>query len=774
MTRPQKYRQSRRAINSIKKRKTVKRRKTVKKRKIITHNNYIGGANNGDIFDPEEAYDNAMMARIADKSECGIKAINLNKGFKPANLKIELPSNFKLEQSGAGVRQASTRKLATSFIKQNQHGGGQFVDTMSDITHNLIAEFKGATGFSDSETQTLSIFNPSLTWLRDDGQVSYYCCTSRCCICLDSTTHRPVTEEFINRSYASMKRRMEFFNTRYNNPDKNDAYVKSSGSIFNKWFTPWGFWRPPLGTTSLDLTMITMIRVDWSTPAATSIFNNSRILGSICGAESSPIDARVLNMFTDYTSAGAPPTTVNTVYITGSRNGQCIHPEERSVGPKLTPNSVFPIDPESSRYTEGSPAFNGPMIDGGKWKQSLTRVQIVKRGDQIGYSFPYQPDTTGRDPFTKLEKCRESALANCISWYQKKEKNYALFYFDYEDADRTFCPWKCMILNYSMTSRPSNKRNVGGMVFYYKPFDSSVDDPSNINSLLDGKQFEEGDFGPDDDDDTWKTIQLPNSDVFNKINAYFAHCDLRVSCTTPFMKWDNSLIAVGHIKVNIFKHLNERLKEKYHSGMTDFDEIVNFYTNEEVDRLFAFGIDMIRRITQNIMNHPIHGYNGDRKYLVRFNQKDNEVVSEEEQYLIYQFLTPGYEAVRALLMSEGFIILDESGKYITTRNLHPIHIYFMFFYKINAHTLSLESFSDPFILGDGGDESFLNFPLGITQCRPLTAAMAGQKSLVWVSYGEGDCRCKIASFTPDQIDTLVAKNNNDTRVQNINFSGYSA
>ena len=98
----------------------------------------------------------------------------------------------------------------------------------------------------------------------------------------------------------------------------------------------------------------------------------------------------------------------------------------------------------------------------------------------------------------------------------------------------------------------------------------------------------------------------------------------------------------------------------------------------------------------------------------------------------------------------------------------------MFFYKINANTLSLESFSDPFILGDGGDESFLNFPLGITQCRPLTAAMAGQKSLVWVSYGEGDCRCKIASFTPDQIDTLVAKNNNDTKVQNIHFSGYSA
>ena len=773
MPRSKKNRKSRRVINSIKRRKTVKRRKMVKRCKIITtHNKYIGGANNSDIFDPEEAYDNAIMARIADKSECSVEAINLNKGFKPINLNTKLPSNFKLEQSGAGVSQPSTRYLPSSFIKQNQQGGGRFVDTMSDITQSLVNEFKRANNFSDSETKSLSIFNPSLTWLRDDGQVSYYCCTSRCCISIDSTTNRPVTEEFINRSYASMKRRMDFFNIRYNNPDKNDDYVKSSGSIFNKWFTPWGFWRPPLGTIPADVTMITMIRVDWRYPSAAPFFGNSQILGSTCGDESSPIDARVLNMFTDYVSTDAPTSTIDTVYITGSRNGPCIHPDEQSVGPELTPNHVFPIDPQAS--IEGSPAFNGPMIDGGAWKQSLTRVQILKRGDQICYSFPYQTDITGRDPFTKREKSRESALANCISWYQKTEKNYALFYFDNEDPDRTFCPEKCMILNYSMTSRPSNIRDDGGVVFYYKPFDSRVDDPSNFNSLLDGKQFEEGDFELDGYDDTWKTIQPTYSDVFNKINAYFAHCDLRVSCTTPFVKWDNSLIAVGHIKVNIFKHLNEKLKEKYHSGMTDFDEIVNFYTNEEVDRLFAFGIDMIRRITQNIMNHPIHGYNGDMKYLVRFNQRDNEVVSKEEKYLIYQFLTPGYEAVRALLISEGFIILDESGKYITTRNLHPIHIYFMFFYKINAHTLSLESFSDPFILGDGGDESFLNFPLGITQCRPLTAAIAGQKSLVWVSYGEGDCRCKIASFTPDQIDTLVAKNNNQTRIRNINFSGYSA
>ena len=773
MPRSKKNRKSRRVINSIKRRKTVKRRKMVKRCKIITtHNKYIGGANNSDIFDPEEAYDNAIMARIADKSECSVEAINLNKGFKPINLNTKLPSNFKLEQSGAGVSQPSTRYLPSSFIKQNQQGGGRFVDTMSDITQSLVNEFKRANNFSDSETKSLSIFNPSLTWLRDDGQVSYYCCTSRCCISIDSTTNRPVTEEFINRSYASMKRRMDFFNIRYNNPDKNDDYVKSSGSIFNKWFTPWGFWRPPLGTIPADVTMITMIRVDWRYPSAAPFFGNSQILGSTCGDESSPIDARVLNMFTDYVSTDAPTSTIDTVYITGSRNGPCIHPDEQSVGPELTPNHVFPIDPQAS--IEGSPAFNGPMIDGGAWKQSLTRVQILKRGDQICYSFPYQTDITGRDPFTKREKSRESALANCISWYQKTEKNYALFYFDNEDPDRTFCPKKCMILNYSMTSRPSNIRDDGGVVFYYKPFDSRVDDPSNFNSLLDGKQFEEGDFELDGYDDTWKTIQPTYSDVFNKINAYFAHCDLRVSCTTPFVKWDNSLIAVGHIKVNIFKHLNEKLKEKYHSGMTDFDEIVNFYTNEEVDRLFAFGIDMIRRITQNIMNHPIHGYNGDMKYLVRFNQRDNEVVSKEEKYLIYQFLTPGYEAVRALLISEGFIILDESGKYITTRNLHPIHIYFMFFYKINAHTLSLESFSDPFILGDGGDESFLNFPLGITQCRPLTAAIAGQKSLVWVSYGEGDCRCKIASFTPDQIDTLVAKNNNQTRIRNINFSGYSA
>ena len=76
------------------------------------------------------------------------------------------------------------------------------------------------------------------------------------------------------------------------------------------------------------------------------------------------------------------------------------------------------------------------------------------------------------------------------------------------------------------------------------------------------------------------------------------------------------------------------------------------------------------------------------------------------------------------------------------------------------------------MLSDGGEESFLNFPMGITQSRPLFASIAGEKSVVWVSYGAGDCRCKIASFTPQQIDALVIKNNNDTKVQNINFVGY--
>jgi len=774
MTMSKKCRQSKNVTNSIKRHKTVKRRKTVKKRKIIiTRDNYIGGVNNSDEFDPDEVYNRAMITHIADKSECSIEAINLNKGVRPVNLNAELPSNFKLEQSGAGGKSVSSRKLARPFIKQKQFGGGEAVLLISDITQSLVDEFKRVSNCSDSETKSLSIFNPSITWLRDDAQVSYYCCTSRCIIYMDNTTNRPVTEEFVNRSYADMKPRMEFFNGGLsNNPDKTDERVRSNGSVFNKWFTTGGFWGEPLGSTWLDVTMITMIKIDFDAPVVAPIFNNSRILGSVCGDETSPIDARVLNIFTDYTSAGTPPTTINTVYITGNRNGSCVHPTERSVGPELTPNHVFPIDPETVP-SDGYPAYNGPMIDGGEWKQSLTRVQIVKSGDRISYSFPYQPDTTGRDPFAKLEKCTESALANCISWYQNTEKNYALFYFDYEHADRTFCPGKCMILNYSMTSRPSNKRNVGGMVFYYKPFDSRVDDPSNINSIYDGKQFEEGDFGPDDDDNEWKTIQLPNSDIFNKIKDHFANCKFKVSCTTPFMKWGDSLIAVGHIKVNIFKHLNNQLMRVKERFGTDYDKIINYYADENVDRLFTYGINIIRWIRDNVMNHPIHGYNGDRKYLVRFNQTQNEVDSQKREYLIYQFLTPGYEAVRAFLMSEGFIKLDEAGKYITTRNLHPSLIYFMFFYKINANTLSLESFSDFFILNDTGEESFLNFPMGITQSRPLAASVAGEKSIVWVSYGAGDCRCKIASFTPHQIDTLISYNKNDDPIQNINFVGYN-
>ena len=44
----------------------------------------------------------------------------------------------------------------------------------------------------------------------------------------------------------------------------------------------------------------------------------------------------------------------------------------------------------------------------------------------------------------------------------------------------------------------------------------------------------------------------------------------------------------------------------------------------------------------------------------------------------------------------------------------------------------------------------------------------------WLSYGEGDCQCKLAAFKSSQLDELVNQNNNDTPVTNIEFWSYKA
>ena len=751
MSRSKKYRKSRRAINSIKRRKTIKRRKMVKRRKTKNaHNKYIGG--DGDEIDLDKGYDNAMIKELAHEPICIIRPPN-----KPNMVKIEPPQLLPQKQVG---------------------GGGTKIDWVMDFTDKMVEQFQLANGFSDAQLISLSVFNPSVTWLMDSGNASYYCCATRC-IYYTGYGGAPVTPDFVSRSYFDMFDRMHFYG--YNNyPDASDRYVKYPGSMFNKWISTGGFWRYPIGSVKKEVTMITIIKRDvHSFNYVKSWMLNGFINGHI---SSGPVDARVLNIFNPVT---LDHSVINTVYITGQRNdnGTCANPVALSVEPTSEAKRSTIIDPVAPVGR-----WNGPRLvpDTGR-KQTLTRAQVLKHDneDVFALAFPYQPqDTATRDPFTNTEISTESSLANCISWAVIKptEKNYALFYFHHADPARTFCPGKCMILNYVMASKPTNRSTTGGLVFYYKPFDASASNGGNIDSILDGAQFETA------EDKSWRTVQPPNSDIFTKVEEHFnriSRCRLRVSCTTPFVEKDGSLIAVGHIKMDVFSYLNDRIEQAIPLFGTNYNKIKDYYKGKTVDgqrpipkdHLFNYGLSLIKWANENILNDMEHGINGDKKYIVNVKQTENV-----DRHVTYSFLSAsGY--IKDFLTSQNFIKPitsrgpsgDTKTSYQAIRNLHPTTVYFMFFYKINKNTLALESFSHPFMILQDATTSFLNFPMGLTsnQVKNASGQDVGEKHY-WLSYGEGDCQCKLAAFKSSQLDALVSQNNNDKRVTDIEFWSYKA
>lgn len=713
------------------KKKTSK--KYVKNKSRRTKKNYklIKGGNS--VSESDELYDKAMIEHQKKQMNNSL-VCNVNK-------KINSGIIFDINNK-----------------QQTMNGGGTKIDWIYDFTDKLYNEFKKISGFTN--LKTLSIFNPSVTWVQDEGNKSIYCCTSRC-IYYD-IDEKVFINEKINEYHSSLRDKIRFFDQ---NPDIDDNYVIYPGNIFNKWITPGGFWGAIPECNWNDMTMLTIIeRVG---DKINFVF--SKLINYLC--DSSPIDARVFNIFNNISTPTRTGTNVdiNTVYVTGSSTRIVNYPPKENVigsGKRKTT-----IDPECNyRSNSICERYNGPLQNSNDgWKQSLSRIQILKHGNNYALAFPHQSPRSDRNPFDTKENCTQESLANCISWNNNTEKNYALYYYNYDDSKRRFCSNKCMILNYMMTGLPSNKNPEGGIVFYYKEFDSTVD-KDNLNEMLDGKQFET------ELDTSWKTIQPRNSDIFSRICKKYEMCELRVSCTTPFISLGNSLIAVGHFKLDIFTYLNYRLQEAHSMFGSSYNKIKSYYQGNTVDghnpgkrdHLFNYGLSLIEWAKTNIINNSKHGFSGDKKYLCEVIDPDNW----PSNFRCYTYLLDSNSFIRDFLVSERFINKTANG-YITMRNLHPLVVYFMFFYKINANTLDLESFSHPFMILKNENCSFLNFPMGITtnHRKNSEGEHIGEKH-IWLSYGEGDCQCYIAAFKESQLNDLINKNNNDTNLDNIEFWSY--
>ena len=124
--------------------------------------------------------------------------------------------------------------------------------------------------------------------------------------------------------------------------------------------------------------------------------------------------------------------------------------------------------------------------------------------------------------------------------------------------------------------------------------------------------------------------------------------------------------------------------------------------------------------------------------------------------------------IRNYLMHEGIVENSTDEFYKIISNFHPEYIYFMFIYKINKYTLSLESFSHPFIIIKDLNTSFLMFPLGLTVTN-----YTGREPQILLSYGDGDCTSYLASFTKEKFNILSSQNNNNTDSNNLEFWTYN-
>jgi hypothetical protein len=180
---------------------------------------------------------------------------------------------------------------------------------------------------------------------------------------------------------------------------------------------------------------------------------------------------------------------------------------------------------------------------------------------------------------------------------------------------------------------------------------------------------------------------------------------------------------------------------------------------------------MIDNIVEKTVNDGTSGHRSrDKKYMVRIPPD-----RRPQNLKLYDYLEPDNELIRNFLLQKQFIFRD-GVSYECPRTLHPSKIYFMFFYRINKQTLQLVSFSHPFIiLKNNQNNAYLNFPMGITTNHIQRRNAAGQLQYipqgphVWLSYGDSDCRCLVAAFKNEQLETLVTQNTNDTPLANIEW-----
>jgi hypothetical protein len=193
--------------------------------------------------------------------------------------------------------------------------------------------------------------------------------------------------------------------------------------------------------------------------------------------------------------------------------------------------------------------------------------------------------------------------------------------------------------------------------------------------------------------------------------------------------------------------------EEYYSGGSGGRTV----TQGRRDHLFNSGLQIIKWSIKNIVNHDVHGSGGDNKF--RMLCRNN---GDWRNQKIPSLINRDHDEIKQYLVIKGFIERHAEG-YVIPRNFHPTLFYYMFIYCIDYTTRELTSFSHPFVILNDSSSGALNFPMGITN----------HNNKIWISYGDGDCRCMVSLINKDKFMDLVSKNNNTTRLDKIKYLVYT-
>jgi hypothetical protein len=357
----------------------------------------------------------------------------------------------------------------------------------------------------------------------------------------------------------------------------------------------------------------------------------------------------------------------------------------------------------------------------------------IQENEEVGRKVGMSSITVVDNSFIHPISPEPKVIGVCLSKIPQTEKNYAMIYFSDINVER-FNPNKGVLLHFHMSRIPD------GNIFHFKQLDYSIEPNADLS------------FG-------WQKIIPPRSDIFMRLCNHYTDNTFskerydfgEISCSTPlnnitYFSGHTYITGVAHMKISIWRYL-----ENYIAQLgTDGPLLLQQLTNDKIYRFYK------HTILPWVKHYVWDSDENINKYTA--------VIDLDSEYWqsnpLPEYLT--CVRLRQLLINDGFFknINDKNGKQFPfiIRHLHPIYIYFMLIYRLNPNNLSIKDFSNPFIIMNRPESTFLNFPVGLTT----------NNDNIWISYGEGDCKSYIAWFSKNKIEELC-KNTNETPIANIDF-----